>query len=196
MWWVGEGTAGHREREKPSQDTADTDEVIWLTLTRCRCGVSGPTPLSAAPDALMTANSLHIVVGIANGNPRRSASYLISLQAQFIRFMSVAAFCHRLCFQERSLLGCRQEKVGFQFVKSERIMKNVQAGERAGREHLAHQRCQGLKSPFTVSSQTGGIIYLGKLYNHYKPTVTCGSYAGSFGKKGDGQRDSCLIMKR
>lgn len=68
--------------------------------------------------------------------------------------------------------------------KSERIMKNIQAGEGAGREHLARQCCQGVKSPFTVSRQTGGIIYLGKLSEHYKPTVTCGSYAGSFEKKG------------
>lgn len=73
---------------------------------------------------------------------------------------------------------------GIQFIKSERIMKNMQAGEGAGREHLARQCCQGVKSPFTVSRQTGGIIYLGKLYEHYKPTVSCGSYAGSFEKKG------------
>lgn len=203
---VCKGGKGQGATEKPSQDTADADEVIWLTLMQGSCGVSGPTPRSAAPDALMTVKSLHVVVGIANGNPCRSASYLLSLQAPFLRrFMSVAAFCHRLCIPERSLLGCRQEKGrgGIQFIKSERIMKNMQAGEGAGREHLARQCCQGVKSPFTVSRQTGGIIYLGKLYEHYKPTVTCGSYMEASKKKGDGQRDSsfqwansCLIMKR
>lgn len=181
IWGVGRDR-GDREREKPSQDTADTDEVIWLTLRQGRCGVSGPTPLSASPDALVTVNSLHIVVGIANGNPRGSASYLLSLQAPFLRrFMSVAAFCHRLCFQERSFLGCRQEK-GEHSIYQVRA-DNIQAGEDAGREHLAHQCCQGLKSPFIVSRQTGGIIYLGILYDHYEPTVTCGPYAGSFEKK-------------
>lgn len=170
---VCKGGKGQGATEKPSQDTADADEVIWLTLMQGSCGVSGPTPRSAAPDALMTVKSLHVVVGIANGNPCRSASYLLSLQAPFLRrFMSVAAFCHRLCIPERSLLGCRQEKGrgGIQFIKSERIMKNIQAGEGAGREHLARQCCQGVKSPFTVSRQTGGIIYLGKLYEHYKPS--------------------------